>query len=116
MPAPTTLNDREFARYTDAFKNVARAAVLAAGSLTIATPATGRKLRVQSFHVTTSAATVLTVKLGTRVLWERDFGAAGGADVLLPPPGELADTAGDTLTVSSSAAATIGGSASVREE
>jgi hypothetical protein len=56
------------------------------------------------------------LKLGTAVLWERDFGSAGGADITLPLNGGYVGAANETLTLTTSAAATIGGSATGTEE
>lgn len=97
------------------YKAAARTAVAAGAGITIWTPGSGKRIRLLSFHVTVSAATVLTLKLGTQTVWERDFGAAGGADVLLPLNGILgAEDA--TLTLISSGAATIGATAVGVEE
>lgn len=112
----TGTNGPEAVRVASTFKNAVRAAVGAAGSLTVWTPAAGKKIRLLWFSVTASAATVLTLKLGAEVLWEGDFAAAGHAEVLLPLNGGQVGAVDAALTLASSAAATIGGSASGTEE
>lgn len=106
---------REFIRPGSDVRALERQALAAGQSATVWTPASGRRIRLLSLHVTTSAATVLTVRLGTNVVWERDFGAAGGADVPFGLLGVLGPTDG-ALTVTSSAAATIGATAIGAEE
>lgn len=89
------------------YRVLPRTALPAGGSALVWTPAAGMRVRLLSFHVTVSAATVLTLSLGPEVIWERDFAAAGGADVLLPADGILGTVDG-ALSVTSSAPATVG--------
>ena len=103
-------------RFNEQRKNFARAAFTAAQQQTAWTPTAGTKIRLMSLHVTVSAATVLTIKLGTTVIWERDFASAGGADALFPTNGLPPTATGDVLSITSSAIATCGGTFTGREE
>ena len=101
--------------FASVVKAVPRASLAAGGSVTVWTPAAGKRIRLLSFHLTASAATVLTVRLGSTVVWERDIPGAGGVDVLLPTNGVLGGVDAP-LTVTSSAAATVGATAIGAEE
>lgn len=111
---PVDRNGQPVAFASD-FRVLARTALAAAGSAIVWAPDLGKRLRVRSIHLTTNAATVLTVRLGNTVILERDFAAAGGCDVVFPANGILGEPDA-ALSVTTSAAATVGATALGAEE
>jgi hypothetical protein len=91
-------------------KTLARNAFSAAQTQTVWTPATGKQIMLRYMRVTCSGATVITVKIGTTLIWEGDFTTTWSQDAFYPPDDCVAtdNTANDALTITSSAAVTVG--------
>ena len=101
--------------FARSYRVLPRAARAAGETVQVWAPAAGRRLRVRSIHLTTNAATVLTVRLGPNVILEADFAAAGWRDVVFPENG-VAGAGGEPLTITTSTAATVGATVLGAEE
>lgn len=96
-------------------QRTAPAAVAAGGSLTLWTPAAGKKPLLRTIAVTTNAATVLQVKIGGVVIADLDFAGAGCWSAYFGSPG-WPGAANETVTVVTTNAATVGGTVAGKEE
>jgi hypothetical protein len=110
MPG-VALSDREDVTNVKTYV-LPRAAFTAAQTQTVGTPASGQCIHLDFLHLTASGATVVTVKLGTVVVLEADLTASVSTYDFAPPADvEFVGAANALLTITSSAAVTVGCSA-----
>lgn len=93
---------------------LARTAFGAGATNTVWTPASGTKINLRYLSVTASGATVITVKLNALLVIEFDLGGTSWPIGEFAPPDDMiveAGAADDLLTITSSAAVTVGATA-----
>lgn len=103
-------------RVADTYKNYPRTALGAGATATVWTPASGSRVRPLWWGATASGATVLTFKVGSDVIFERDFASAGACNVALPLNGGYLGAVNAAFTVTTTGAVTVGVSVSGTEE
>jgi hypothetical protein len=93
-------------------KNFLRQAFTAGQTLTVQTPAAGKQIFVGMIHVTALAATVVTVKIGSQVIYELDLnGSELFGDAFIPLGQVLYNPTmanDEVLSIASSAATSVG--------
>ena len=88
-------------------KDAARAAVLTTASQTLWTPASGKRIRLNAFSVSVSAAGFFEVFLGSRRIFTFETAGADFTGVQdIPSPGDLGAVDG-ALTVKNNASGTV---------
>ncbi len=89
-----------------------RTVMVAATPATVWTPGSGKRIDLRYLHLTSSGATVLTIKIGALLISEHDCTANWPIDSLEIPEDVILQGAVDALlTVTSSNAVTVGVSA-----
>ena len=89
--------------------NLPRTAFGAGATNTVGTPASGNRIHLHFVHLTASGATVLTVKLGSAIVFEADMTANWPIEDFTPTDDvEWVGAVDALLTVTSSAAVTVG--------
>lgn len=96
-----------------AVANLARGAVGAGSTTDIKAAVATVAYRLYAFTVTALAATVVIIKIGSKIVWEGDLAATQEKTVILP--GYVTGAKNAAITVGSSAATSVGATAYYEE-